>query len=158
MVNNIIAGSFETLGGGAQKAVGQVKQAIKQLGDDVAENIGIKPTEPMGTNEQGGQQQQVKPDDQMKKAEAKQKSLVRKKYQQIQEEIKQIQQKRSQEMQKYHLPGNTDEEKQKNQIKQLEEKPPSVPPSGTSAGKGNLPPIPVQQSAHKTERFRGSSG
>lgn len=136
MPNKILSDSFETMG-----------QAVKQIGDDVAENIGLKPAESAGTDEQSGQQQGKPQDDQIKKMDAKQKSLARKRYKEIREEIKQLQGKRTQEMVKYREPGFTDEQKQKNQIKQLEEKP-----------KDKLPPLPAQRASQKTEKMRGVSG
>jgi len=39
MVNKIVADSFETLGG-----------AVKQVGDDIAENLGLKPVDSAGTS------------------------------------------------------------------------------------------------------------
>ncbi len=75
----------------------------------------------------------------------KKKAVAR--YRQIQEEIKQMQGKRQQEMIKYSQPGFTDEQKQQNQIKQLEEK-----------KEDKLSPLPVQRASQKTEKLRGVSG
>lgn len=136
MVNKIVADSFETLG-----------KTVKQMGDDVAENIGLKPANTAGTNEQGGQQQQVKQDDQLKKVEAQKKAAARKRYRELREEIKQLQEKRKQEMLKYNRPGFTDEQKQQNQVRQLEEK-----------KEDKLPPLPAQRAQRKTEMLRGVSG
>lgn len=128
MANKIVADSFETLGG-----------AVKKAGDDIVENIGLKPADSAGTSEQASQPQQQAQTNQIKKSVAR--------YRQIQEEIKQMQVKRSQEMVKYSQPGFTDEPKQQNQIKQLEVK-----------KEEKLPPLPVQRASQKTERLRGVSG
>ena len=137
MVNKIISDSFETLG-----------QVVKQTGDDIAENIGLKPSTDLGTSEQSSQQAQQKAqDDQTKKKEAQQKAQTRKRYQELQGEIRQIQVQRSQEMVKYSKPGFTEEEKQQKQIQQLEEK-----------KEDKLPPLPVQRASKKTESMRGVSG
>jgi len=128
MVNKIVADSFETLGG-----------AVKQVGDDIAENLRLKPVDSAGTSEQTGQQQQQAQASRIKKSVAR--------YRQLQEEIKQLQTKRSQEMVKYGEPGFTDEQKQQSRIKQLE------------VGKEDkLPPLPVQRASKKTESLRGVSG
>jgi len=136
MVNKIVADSFETLGG-----------AVKQVGDDIAENLGLKPADSAGTSEQTSQQQQKTQDDKIKKMDkaGKKKTAVR--YRELQEEIKQIQLKRNQEMTKYHEPGFTDQQKEQNQIKQLEEN-----------KEDKLPPLPVQRASKKTESLRGVSG
>lgn len=126
MVNKIVADSFETFGGAVKSAAGQVKQESDT-----------------GTSEQAGQQQR----------QSAQKAVAR--YRQIQEEIKQLQTKRGQEMVKYNQPGFTDEEKQKNQIKQLEEKPSFAK---ATDGKNELPPLPVRRASQKTEKLRGVSG
>lgn len=154
MPKQIISDSFETLTGAAQTVV-----------NDVVENIGIKPPQAGSSEQGGGVQQQQKTDDQIKKMGASAKNVARKRYNELQDEIKQLQIKRRQDMIKYHQPGFTDEEKQKNQVKQLEEKPSFAPADAkavagkkAAAGKESLPPFPVQQAAHKTEKFRGSSG
>lgn len=147
MPNKVISDSFETLTSVAQSLAGGAKQVVKQMGNDVVESIGAKPPQ-AGSSEQGsGAQQQQKSDDQIKKMDVKAKSVAKKRYNELQNEIKQLQVKRSQEMIKYHKPGLTDEEKQKNEIKQLEEKKPE----------NKLPEV-IKQSAHKTEKFRGASG
>ncbi len=143
MVNKIVADSFETLG-----------RAVKQVGDDIAENIGLKPQSDTGTSEQSSQQQQAQTNKIKKMDEAGKKKAVAR-YHQIQEEIRQMQGKRSQEMVKYSQPGFTDEEKQKNQIKQLEEKPSFAK---ATDGKNELPPLPVRRASQKTEKLRGVSG
>ncbi len=56
MANKLVADSFETLGG-----------VVKQAGDDIAENIGLKPQSDTGTSEQSGQPQQQAQADQIKK-------------------------------------------------------------------------------------------
>ncbi len=144
MVNKIVADSFETLG-----------RAVKQVGDDIAENIGLKPQSDTGTSEQAGQQQQQAQANQIKKMDEAGKKKAVARYRQIKEEIKQMQGKRSQEMVKYSQPGFTDEEKQKNQIKQLEEKPSFAK---ATDGKNELPPLPVRRASQKTEKLRGVSG
>jgi len=135
MVNKVVADSFETLG-----------KTVKQVGDDIAENIGLKPADSAGTSEQAGQQQQAQTNQIKKMVEAGKKKAVAR-YRQIQEEIKQMQGKRSQEMVKYSQPGFTGEQKQQNQIKQLEEK-----------KEDKLPPLPVRRASQKTEKLRGVSG
>jgi len=135
MVNKIVADSFETLG-----------KTVKQVGDDIAENIGLKPQSDTGTSEQTGQQQSAQ-NNQLKKMDAAGKKKAVARYRQIQEEIKQIQGKRQQGMVKYSQPGFTDEQKQQNQIKQLEEE-----------KEDKLPPLPVQRASQKTEKLRGVSG
>lgn len=143
MVNKIVADSFETLG-----------KTVKQVGDDIAENIGLKPAESAGTSEQTGQQQQAQANQIKKMDEAgKKKSVAH--YRQIQEEIRQMQGRRSQEMVKYSQPGFTDGQKQPGQIKQLEEKPSFAK---ATDGKNELPPLPVRRASQKTEKLRGVSG
>ncbi len=144
MANKLVADSFETLGG-----------VVKQAGDDIAENIGLKPQSDTGTSEQSGQPQQQAQADQIKKMDEAGKKKAVARYRQIQEEIKQMQGKRRQEMVKYSQPGFTDEEKQKNQIKQLEEKPSFAK---ATDGKNELPPLPVRRASQKTEKLRGVSG
>jgi len=134
MANKIISDSFEILGG-----------AVKQIGDDIAENVGLKTPPDTGTSEQGGQPQQQTPQKTKEDKAEKKKTATR--YRQLQEEIRQIQLKRSQEMVKYSQPGLTDEEKQEKQIQQLEEK-----------SEDKLPPLPVQRVSRKTESMRGTSG
>ncbi len=148
MVNKLVSDSFETLGDAAKSATVQVKQIVKQIGDDAAESLGLKPQTDQGTSEQNSQQAQQKAqDDQLKKQQAQQNAQVRKRYQQLQGEIKQIQAQRNQEMVKYSQPGFTDEEKQQKQIQQLQEK-----------KEDKLPPLPVQRASKKTESMRGASG
>ncbi len=147
MPNKVVSDSFENLTSAAQNVVGGAKTVVKQMGNDVVENVGVKPPQTGSSEQGGGTQPQQKTDDQIKKMDASAKNVARKRYVELQNEIKQLQQKRVQEMTKYHKPGNTDEEKQKNEIKQLEEKKPE----------NKLPEV-VKQSAHKTEKFRGSSG
>ncbi len=135
MANKIVADSFETLG-----------KVVKQAGDDIAENIGLKPQPDTGSSKQTDQQQNAQ-NDQLKKTAAAGKKKAVARYRQIQEEIKKMQGKRQQEMIKYSQPGFTDEQKQQNQIKQLEEK-----------KEDKLPPLPVQRASQKTEKLRGVSG
>jgi len=136
MANKLVTDSFETLGG-----------VVKQAGDDIAENVGLKPADSAGTSEQSGQPQQQAQSNQIKKmVEAGKKKAVAR-YRQIQEEIRQMQGKRGQEMVKYSQPGFTGEQKQQNQIKQLEEK-----------KEDKLPPLPVRRASQKTEKLRGVSG
>lgn len=136
MVNKIVADSFETLG-----------KAVKQVGDDIAENVGLKPINDQGTAEQGSQQQQQAKAAQIKKMDEAGKKKAVARYQQLQAEIKRMQEKRSQEMVKYSQSGFTDEQKQQKQIKQLEEK-----------KEDKLSPLPVQRASQKTEKLRGVSG
>lgn len=147
MPNKVVTDSFENLTSAAQNVVSGAKTVVKQMGNDVVESIGVKSPQAGSSEQGGGTQPQQKTDDQIKKMDASAKNVARKRYVELQNEIKQLQQKRVQEMTKYHKPGNTDEEKQKNEIKQLEEKKPE----------NKLPEV-VKQSAHKTEKFRGSSG
>ena len=137
MVNKIVTDSFETLGG-----------TVKQVGDDIAENLGLKPADSAGTSEQTSQQQQqMAQDDKVKKMDDAGKKKATARYRELQEEIKQLEAKRSREMVKYNEPGFTDDQKQQNQIKQLEEK-----------KEKKLPPLPVQRASKKTESLRGVSG
>lgn len=148
MANQIITDSFETLGGAMQSGGKQVKQIVKKMGDDIAEGVGIQPSRddsipPEAKNPPAHNDAQY---DKIEQA-AKKRQIA--KYKQLQDEILQLSKKRDQEMEKYHMPGFTDEQKKEKQVQQLQE--------GQSPEK-KLPPLPVQRAQKKTEMNRGASG
>lgn len=147
MPNQIISDSFETLGGMVQGAGKQVKQIAKKMGEDVAEQLAIKQQQQQAQDEKT--QAPVQTEEQNRKIkEAGEKRAIAK-YEQLQEEIKQMGQKRTREIQKYRMPGFTDEEKQQKQIQQIQE---------NKEPEKKLPPLPVQRAQKRTEMNRGASG
>jgi len=146
MPKQIISDTFETLGGVVQSTAGQVKQAVKQMGGDVAESLGLKPVQQQTQGGDAGNPPQ-QTEEQTKKIEQAAKKRADIQYRQIQGEIRAIEEGRKKELPKQITgkPGFSEEKA----IKQLEEK--------KTEGK-KLPPLPVRQASRKAEMFRGVSG
>jgi hypothetical protein len=144
----VIGDLFETLGSSAQSAGNQVKTVVKGMQGDVKESLGL-PTEASKDNSPDSNNPSAPNEEQLKKMKQASDKRIAANYQKIQKEILQLGQQRDKEEEKYHMPGNTDEEKKENQIKQLQEK---------ENPEKKLPPLDVQKSQRKAEMHRGASG
>lgn len=152
-MKQIITDTFETLGGVAKSAGQQIVAGTKKAGEDIVEQLGITKTPASPTD---GQKKEPT-EEQLEKMRQSSKKRTVARYKEIQAQIKAIQKDKAREIPKQvsGKPGFSEEKA----VKQLEEKPSSVPTkSGTTAGKGKLPPLPVRRESQKAERFRGVSG
>lgn len=145
MPKQIISDSFETLGGVAKSAGQQAVSDVKEAGEDVAVELGIKPAQPPTQN--GQTSAATETEEQTKKINEAAKKRSQLRYQEIQAEIKQLEDKRSKDLLARVVEKPSLDEGKK--VKQLEE--------GASQ-ENKLPPIPVQRASKKTEAFRGASG
>lgn len=156
MVKQIIADTFETLGGVVQSAGQQVVTDVKKMGGDVAEQLGLKQPPKQIQDDKSQAPAQTQEQDEKIRQAAQKRTIAH--YEQINAEIKAIGkaigEKRKRELPKEVTgkPGFSEEKA----IKQLEEKKPSS--AEATAGKEKLPPLPARQASRKTEMFRGASG
>lgn len=155
MPKQIIADTFETLGGVAKSAGQQAVSDVKKAGEDVAIELGVKPAQQQFPADQTSAPAQTEEQTQKINEAAKRRSAAR--YQEIQAEIKQLQDKRSKELLQNVIEKPSLDEGKK--VKQLETGPSFAPSAGgATEGEGKLPPIPVQRASKKAEAFRGASG
>jgi len=144
MSKQIIADTFEILGGVAKSAGQQVVADAKKAGEDVAIELGVKTAQQQTQGDQTSSSTQTEEQTQKINEAAKKRTAAR--YQEIQAEIKELEEKRKRELPKEvsGKPGFDEDKK----VKQLE----------IEKEKEKLPPIPVQRASKKAETFRGASG
>ncbi|MGB9637247.1 MAG: hypothetical protein ACPLY7_00405 [Microgenomates group bacterium] len=144
MPKQILADTFETLGGVAKSAGQQLVADVKKTGEDIAVELGVKPAKQQTPSDQTSAPAQT--EEQSKKiAEAAQKKAIAR-YRQIQAEIKALEEKRKKELPK-EVAGKPEFSEEKT-VKQLE----------VNKEEKKLPPLSVQKAVKKTEMFRGTSG
>jgi len=142
MSKQIIADTFEILGGVAKSAGQQVVADAKKAGEDVAIELGVKTAQQQTQGDQTSSSTQTEEQTQKINEAAKKRTAAR--YREIQAEIKELEDKRRNELPKEvsGKPGFDEKET----VKQLK------------VEKEKLPPIPVQRASKKAETFRGASG
>lgn len=154
MPKQIIADTFETLGGVVQSAGQQVISDVKKMGGDVAEQLGLKQPPKQVQDDKSQAPAQTQEQDEKIRQAAKKRAFAH--YEQINAEIKAIGEERARKLPKEVTgkPGFSEEKA----VKQLEERKPSS--AEATAGKEKLPPLPqsVSRAQKKAEMFRGASG
>ena len=144
MSKQIIADTFETLGGVAKSAGQQVVADAKKAGEDVAIELGVKTAQQQTQGDQTSSSTQTEEQTQKINEAAKKRTAAR--YREIQVEIKDLEDKRRNEsIQRVAEKPGIDEDKKVKQLEMEEEK-------------EKLPPLPVQRASKKAETFRGASG